>query len=298
MQWTLKQLESFVWVAKLGSFRRAAERLNTTQPNISVRISALEAALDQRLLDRDAGSVRLTINGQTLLGYAEQVLIATEEFSAQSGLSNRQPGLLRIGATEIVAQTWLRHLLRSLQEEFPNLDVELTVDLSVNLRAALVDRALDLGLLNGPISDFNITNLGLGDVPLAWLAAPVVAARLPDVSQMPTQPLLVPARNTRPFVEVAAHFRKTWRGVPRLVPSTNLSSSLQMAIDGLGVALMPPQMAVGAVKSGDLVTLPYPWNPSPLRFTASYAHTPANRVLERAAEMAAEIAATQDNFSL
>ena len=72
--WTLKQLESFVWVAKLGSFRATAERLNTTQPNISVRISQLETVLGVRLFHRDSGSVALTPMGHSLLGQAERVL--------------------------------------------------------------------------------------------------------------------------------------------------------------------------------------------------------------------------------
>ena len=50
LHWNLKQLEAYVWVAKLGSFRRTAERLNTTQPNISVRVSGLERALGATLL--------------------------------------------------------------------------------------------------------------------------------------------------------------------------------------------------------------------------------------------------------
>ena len=53
---TLKQIEAFVQVADLASFRRAAARLNTTQPNISARICALETLLDTRLMDRDAGT--------------------------------------------------------------------------------------------------------------------------------------------------------------------------------------------------------------------------------------------------
>ena len=46
LNFNLEQLETFVWVADLGGFRKAAARLNTTQPNISSRISALEIALN------------------------------------------------------------------------------------------------------------------------------------------------------------------------------------------------------------------------------------------------------------
>ena len=95
--WTLKQLESFVWVAKLGSFRATAERLNTTQPNISVRISQLEAVLGVRLFHRDSGSVALTPIGHSLLGQAERVtqLLADQGLKRGhvAGFPNKSNGL-------------------------------------------------------------------------------------------------------------------------------------------------------------------------------------------------------------
>ena len=82
---TLKQLDAFIQVADLGSFRRAAERLNTTQPNISARIAGLEELLGQSLMDRDAGSVRLTTAGERLLPHARDVLRATDRLVAAAG---------------------------------------------------------------------------------------------------------------------------------------------------------------------------------------------------------------------
>ena len=55
-QITFKQIEAFVQVADLASFRRAAERLNTTQPNISARISGLESQLNLKLFERGGAS--------------------------------------------------------------------------------------------------------------------------------------------------------------------------------------------------------------------------------------------------
>ena len=75
----LKHIQAFVAVADLGTFRRAAERLNTTQPNISGRIAQLEEQLGFRLMERDAGSVRLTPRGQSLLAPARAILAAMEE---------------------------------------------------------------------------------------------------------------------------------------------------------------------------------------------------------------------------
>lgn len=85
-----------------------------------------------RLFHRDSGSVALTPIGHSLLSHAEKVRLATEEFSQQSIRSDHQIGILRLGVTELIAQTWLRSYLIALREVFPNVDVELKVDLTVS----------------------------------------------------------------------------------------------------------------------------------------------------------------------
>ena len=293
MLWNLKQLETFVWVAKLGSFRRTAERLNTTQPNISVRIAELEIALGVKLFERDAGSVTLTQKGQSLLSYAERVLVATEEFSAQSGSTGDQQGVLRLGVTEMIAQTWLRDYLKKLKTEFPHVAVELTVEFSINLRRELVERAIDLAFLNGPITDYNINNIDLGAAPMIWVASPKFKGPFKTVSQLAAQTILSHARNTRSYVEVTAHFREHYDGPVRIVSSNSLAACLQMAIDGLGIATIPLPMVKPHLKSGALVKLPYKWTPASLVFTASYAHSPASGLVKRAAELGREVAGRQ-----
>ena len=289
--WTLKQLESFVWVAKLGSFRATAERLNTTQPNISVRISQLESVLGVRLFYRDSGSVALTPIGHSLLGQAERVLQATEDFSQQSIRSDQQAGILRLGVAELISQTWLRDYLLDLRRVFPNVDVELRVDLTINLREELVSRALDLCLLNGPISNFNISNLDLGSVPYLWVASPKLDLAGPDITGLASHAILTHARNTRHFVELSAHFRDFGEKPARIVPSSNLAACLQMTIDGIGIAALPRTLVEKQLAGGELAEIPYEWKPSALAFTASFAHTPASFLLRRSAELAAERAA-------
>jgi DNA-binding transcriptional LysR family regulator len=102
---SLKQLEAFVWVADLGSFRKAADRLNTTQPNISSRIATLETLLNQSLMDRDAGSVRLTSKGRQLLDHARKVLHAVDDFADASSEAHLIESTLRLGVTEMIVHT-------------------------------------------------------------------------------------------------------------------------------------------------------------------------------------------------
>ena len=74
-----KALETFIWVANLRSFRRAAEKLNTTQPAVSTRIAQLESFLGHRLLERDRRAVAPTPKGQEFLVHAERLIRLREE---------------------------------------------------------------------------------------------------------------------------------------------------------------------------------------------------------------------------
>jgi len=120
----LKQLEAFVWAIDLGSFSKAASRLNTTQPNISIRVRSLEEALKVQLLERDAGSVRLTARGKELLSHARAVLSSVDDLVAASGDASLREGTLRLGVTEMIVHTWLQDFLKALHEQFPNIHVD------------------------------------------------------------------------------------------------------------------------------------------------------------------------------
>ncbi|MCI2056468.1 MAG: LysR family transcriptional regulator [Oscillibacter sp.] len=108
---TLKQLETFVTVAELNSFTRAAEELYLTQSTISSHISALEAALDARLFARDTRrNIQLTSDGQRLYPAAKRVLSECRDLRAiQQGETIHQP--LSLGASTVPAQYLLPDLL-------------------------------------------------------------------------------------------------------------------------------------------------------------------------------------------
>ena len=101
MKVSIKQIEAFIWVADLGSFRRAAERLNTTQPNISTRLSNLEETIGVKLMERSAGSVRLTAKGRELVEQGRQVIRSMEQFVEVAGLSHLTESTIKLGVTEI-----------------------------------------------------------------------------------------------------------------------------------------------------------------------------------------------------
>jgi len=290
-QISIKQLEAFVQVSDYGSFRRAAERLHTTQPNISARIAGLEAQLDLRLLDRDAGSVRLTPAGAMLLPKARLVLGALDDFIGAAGDDNLFDGVLRLGVTEMIVHSWLGPFLTALKERFPNIDVELTVDVSANLSPVLFKRGLDLTLQSGPFARQTSGMVDLGSFEMVWVAAPGMFGmdKVLSLRDLARHPILTHARGTLPFEQLQEHVRAFPDIAVRLVPSTNMSACLQMTGDGLGVACLPEAMVRDEIQSGSLVPLRYLWVPDELSFCARYDAEVSPSYVGQAAELAGDV---------
>src|SRR5690606_14694093 len=92
-----KQIDAFAWVAELGSFRAASEKLNTSQPAISQRIAAMESAMAVRLFERGARGIKLTEKGQELLSHAHRMLALRNEMLTVAKAQNAVRGTLRLG---------------------------------------------------------------------------------------------------------------------------------------------------------------------------------------------------------
>jgi len=290
---TLKQLDAFVQVADLGSFRRAAERLNTTQPNISARIAGLERQLGVSLMERDAGSVRLTPMGETLLAQARRVLRETDAFVAAAGDTTLIEGRLRLGVTEMIVHSWLGDFLKAVKSAFPNVLVDLTVDLSINLSAALFNRSIDLALQSGPFDRKTSGMIFLGSYPMVWIAAPQLGLHKGPLAldEIIAHTVLTHARGTLPFQQIAAHFAQAGVRSARLVPSTNMAACLQMTLDGLGIACLPASMVRRELATGVLQRLDYPWSPDELSFSARFDPETTAAYVGQAAGIAARISA-------
>ena len=291
-QITLKQLEAFAFVVDTGTFRAAATALGTTQPNISSRISALETALDVALLYRDAGSVRLTERGQELLVLTRDILRAGEALLEAAGRQDLIEERLRLGVTELVACTWLQTFLRQVRHEYPNLRVELEVDLSRQIEERLREGRIDLALQNGPFAFQATGELPLAEESYVWVANNDLAKELgrgSSVARFFDKAVLTHARHTgagRALHELAAT-----RGYEagKIVHSSALSACLPMVSEGLGVALLPRSLVWEEIQEGRLSELRSDWIAPPLSFYARYNADRAPRFVARACEIAESV---------
>ena len=116
-----KQLEAFVYVVKLKSFSKAAQRIYLTQPTISAHISSLEHELDTKLLERGTRSVYPTKPGSILYQYAVKMLkLRDDACCAVKNYNKELKGTLTICASTVPSQYILPKIISAFRDEYPN----------------------------------------------------------------------------------------------------------------------------------------------------------------------------------
>ncbi len=143
----LNDLQAFRAVAELGSFRKAAEAVNISQPALSRRIDKLEAALGVRLFERTTRSVTLTTIGRVFAPSAEQLLddLDVALLGIRDVASSRM-GHVTIACVPSVAYYFLPSVISSYRRRFPRIKVKL-LDASANeVLGAVISGEADFGV--------------------------------------------------------------------------------------------------------------------------------------------------------
>jgi len=290
----IEQLKTFLAVVRLGGVRKASSGLHLTQPAVTARIKALEDALGCVLFERTAGAMKLTKRGELLVAHAEKFEYLAElvekEVVDPAGIETR----LRLGVSETIAQCWLPELVAKLHHIYPKLEIEFNVDISINLRAGIMNREVDLAILLGPISDYSVNNIILPGFDLAWYAArdadPTNTGPAITGARFLSRPILTYARHTRPYRELKEMlFEKVGPDVS-LFPSSSLSACFRLVEADLGVAALPRALGEAYVAAGKIKEFDPGWVPNPLQFSASYLGEPKSQLVETAAKAAYEVA--------
>ncbi|HEX4092843.1 MAG TPA: LysR family transcriptional regulator [Trebonia sp.] len=136
-------LATFLAVEQTGSFTRAAARLGFQQPTVSQHIRRLERQVGRTLVLRDTHSVSLTADGEAMIGFARNILAASEQAAAYFS-GDRPSGRLRIGISDDLALTGLPQILRDFRRDNPLVDFDLRIDQSGLLHQRLESDRLDM----------------------------------------------------------------------------------------------------------------------------------------------------------
>jgi len=124
----LRHLETFVKIAELSSFTKAAEELYITQPTVSKQIVDLEAYFGVRLIDRTKRQVILTRAGEILLKYGKDFMaLRKETIDAIDAFKGLKKGLVIVGASNIPGVYILPQVLKAFRENYSGIRIKLII---------------------------------------------------------------------------------------------------------------------------------------------------------------------------
>src|SRR6185295_5812533 len=144
----LLHLEHFLAVVDEGTFTRAAERMNRTQPAVSQSIRRLEEEIGAPLFARDVHEITLTEAGRVLAEYARKLLNMRDDALRQmSELRTLKAGRLTVAAHETAAVYLLPAPLRHYLQKFPNIKIGIQRNRLAEIPRLVMDREVDIGFV-------------------------------------------------------------------------------------------------------------------------------------------------------
>ena len=255
----IRQLKSFLAVARLLSFNRAADQLHYAQSSISAQIRTLEEELKVRLFDRLGRRIMLTEAGERLVRYAEKMVALEKETTAEIADEEAPAGALTIRIPESYGICRLPSGIKRFHDQFPRVQLNFITcsheGLQEDLRKGVTDLAF---LLTESVRTADLEVEMLGVEPIV-LVAPA-GHRLAASKRVRTADL---AGETLLLSKVDCSYRKQFEQIlndqgvalPPAIIFHSVAALKQCAIQGVGVTILPEVMVRRDILRGKLVAL-------------------------------------------
>lgn len=206
------QLETFLEVARLSSFSRAAERRFRTQPAISAQIRSLEEEVGAKLLDRSGGKVSVTAPGKVFQKYAEDTLEQRRVVLITLAEMHRVPrGEIVVSANEGTCLHILPEVFAEFKRQYPNVAVNVKRLEHNKILEAIIDNSCDFGVVSLPVNDKRLTIVPIHRDEMVSIAPPnhpLAAQAQATVAEIAEYPVLLPKfGRTRDALEQLFHER-------------------------------------------------------------------------------------------
>lgn len=273
------ELAAFAAVARERSFTRAGAKLGVSPSALSQTIKGLEGRLGVRLLTRTTRSVAPTEAGDRLLQTVAPRFEEIEQaLSALADMRERPAGMIRITAGEHAARSVLQPGLARLLPDYPDIRVEIVVDYGL---VDIVSEGFDAGVRLGEQVAKDMIALRIGqDMRMAVVGSPdyFVARAKPMSPQDLTDHNCINMRLPTYGGLFPWEFEKDDREVKVRVDGqltfNTIRQRLDSALQGLGLAYMPEDVAAPCIAAGQLVRVLEDWCPP---FSGYHLYYPSRR---------------------
>jgi DNA-binding transcriptional LysR family regulator len=242
------QLEAFLRVAAEGSVTRAAILMNKSQSTISVRIANLERYLGTRVFEQRGRRLELTSAGQALLPIAEQMLEFRQMGTELARAANTEAwSRVSVGANNVTASYLATTIARAHFATAPRVRLEIHVHSSQTLTSLLLEGRIDVAFVNPLLTTQVLRQL----TSYHDRSALVRSAAFRMNGQLADNPFLSyslgPVKEAMRLLELAIGHRIT------VAVESNSSSLIHtLAMEGMGLAILPVSLIGSSLATGEL----------------------------------------------
>lgn len=253
-------LAIFQAVAEKGSFSRAADALEISQPAVSRQVAELEAKLGLRLLDRLPRGTSLTQAGVILSQYVAQIQALEKNAAAamveMRGLSS---GRVAIGASTTIGGYLLPPLVAEFSRRNPRIEVHIRIDNTQVIQQALLAGDLHIAFTEGFVEDPHLrATVFYTDELLAIVPPGHPLLKLPRVSlrQFLAEPLILRETGSGTRAVIESHMRRAGLDLKPKLELTSTEAIKHLVMAGAGVAMVSGLTVQLEIASGQLRALP------------------------------------------
>ena len=235
----LRELKTFVMVARHGTFAAAGQQVGLTQSAVSAQMRVLEQSLGVRLFDRGGRNAVLNAAGRHALPLAEQMLALFTQMALPTSAAEWQ-GELRVGAIATLQTGMLPEALPRFRAAAPRVELKLVPGVSLNLLSQVDAGELDLALLIKPPFELpkELLQVSLAREPFV-LIAPLETDGDDPLRLLSEQPFVRYDRRSFGGRRVSQFLREQRLNVREALELDELEAIVRMVECGLGVALIP-----------------------------------------------------------
>lgn len=240
---TIRHLQIFKTVCDCGGITAAAERLNVTQPSVSLAMRELEAFYGARLFDRMNRGVYPTEAGLLLRRYAEEILSSFEE-AASVLRGGRAVRRCRVGVNVSVAETYLSSIVERIRRDAPDVELSVLVKNNAQIDEMLSENQIDFAIYDGATETGARVALPLVEECQAAVCAPALfEGDAMEPAELAKKPLLL--RESGSGLRICVDAALSRGGYPYRVAAESNSTLalLELARAGLGFAVVPRPLA-------------------------------------------------------
>lgn len=255
----LDELKTFIAVADFKNFTRAAKHLNMSQPTVSLHVKHLEEELHTILFMRDKKAFHITPAGELLYKRATQLLHLSVQLKEEILWQHKEViGVLRIAASYTIGESVLPEIIVQLNNKHPNLQLEISIENTIEVESAVRELRCDVGLIEGTIKPYELTIQPFMEDELILVASSQHA--LGNKQTISKADLLgahwVMRENGSGTREYTDYLHQA---IGHLQPSRTIISSnegvKQIILNGLGIAAVSVHTVKDELKQGRLIKL-------------------------------------------